>query len=347
MYTLEYQTAILRVSRQINLETIGIFHIENFWTLVWLNKEGFGKEMKNLGLPVVTVGDQWRYIRFPVMKVTVSFPSLDDQNQSEILLIAKVHLKHLVRALWTAKGASDMEVKIHIQPRLTNKSPTQRDLLEPFFKLRTIKKLVNLGVSQYSHINELTRAITITDGIDETARELSGNLGRLPKYIRAGRWGHAIAQAERLSTLLEDCKVVFGGRFDGIDPGINMNTAIDRAKTSREIRVATALCLAEINIYLRRYAQTVRLVNSAKNLIDRPPTLALGPINFEDEIIGTLFLIRARAFLGQGQAEPAWRDIGNARKLLLDAALPDEVSQIWHAMFGPSPCSSPSPSAAS
>lgn len=51
----------------------------------------------------------WCNVKFPVMKVKVVFPSLENRKESDTLVVATVHFKQLIRALWTAKGASEME----------------------------------------------------------------------------------------------------------------------------------------------------------------------------------------------------------------------------------------------
>lgn len=94
-YTIGYQISILRANAQIYREARDIFHLENFWTVVRVNKAGFGKEMKDHHFPVLTGGDVWRQVRCPVLKVTVTFASLPAQKQSEALLLATVHHKEL------------------------------------------------------------------------------------------------------------------------------------------------------------------------------------------------------------------------------------------------------------
>lgn len=79
------------------------------------------------------------------MKVTVIFPSLENRNESDTLVVATVHLKQLICALWTAKGASEMEVTIHVQPSRRENWPGERYLLQPFLKLRSVKRLVVWG----------------------------------------------------------------------------------------------------------------------------------------------------------------------------------------------------------
>ncbi|MCJ1462488.1 hypothetical protein MMC07_001090 [Pseudocyphellaria aurata] len=137
-YTLRHQVSMLVVNRQIYHEAYGIFCLENFWTIVQINKKGFAKEMKDRGFPIIslTAGEPWCYIRSPVLKVEVTFSTLERQNQSDRLVVATDHLQHLMRALWTAKGVSEMGVSIDVQSPLRENSPSENALLEPFISLR-------------------------------------------------------------------------------------------------------------------------------------------------------------------------------------------------------------------
>ena len=176
MYTISYQIAILQTNRQIYREAWGIFHLENSWTIIQVNKAGFGKDMKDHGFPVATAENIRRHVKFPVMEVNVIFPSLEDQTQSDDLAVATVHLKQVIRALWTAKGALEMEVTIHLQPARTKISPSERSLLRPFRKLSSIKRLDILGGSDNIYINELTRAVTSADSINQSIDKLTASV---------------------------------------------------------------------------------------------------------------------------------------------------------------------------
>lgn len=352
-YTLEYQISILRANRQIYREAWGIFHLENFWTIVRINKAGFGKEIKDRGFPVATSGDLWRDIKSPVMKVTVTFPSLVDRRESDSLLVATVYLTQLMRTLWTAKDAAEMEVIIHVQPRITNGSPNDRDLLGPFFKLRSIKKLIILGVSEQKDVDGLTRAITKTDGINRSFRGLTVGITRLQECIQAQEWDSAVWEGEKQAVLLSDCRLVYGNRFVGIDPSINVNTAMVRSQTAREIILATAMAIAQVTLYLRQYANTIRFADRAMDLISRAapvqpaaPPLA-GAITVENETRCDVLLLRARAQMGMRRAELASRDIEQARELMPDSLSVASAAEIWQANFGPSPGSTPLPAAIS
>lgn len=358
-YTMEYQISILRANRQIYHETWGIFHFENFWTVVRINKAGFGKEIQDRGFPVATAGNLWRDIKFPVMKVTVTFPSLEDRRESDSLLVATVYLTQLMRTLWTAKGAAELEVIIHVQPRVTKDSPNDRDLLGPFFKLRNIKKLIIFGVSEQKDIDDLTWAITKTDGINRSFRGLTVGVTRLQEYIRAQQWDSAVWEGEKQAILLSDCRLVYGNRFVGIDPSININTAMVRSRTAREIILATAMAIAEVTLYLRQYANTICFADRVLNLVSRvasvqpaaPPNPAVavpplaGAIALENETRCHVLLLRARAQMGMRRAELAFRDIEEARELMPDSLSVASATETWQANFGPSTGSTPLPAA--
>ena len=370
MYTLEYQISILRANRQIYREAWGIFHLENFWTIVRVNKTGFGKEMKERGFPVATAGGSWRQIRFPVMNVEVTFPSLNSQKQSEAFLMVTAHLKNLMRALWTAKGASEMEVMIHIPPPLTNHTPSEGDLLQRFFKLRGIKRVALLGALNHGYMNELRRAITTTDGMNQSIRELKANLKKLQRFIKAEQWGYAIPQTQKQVLLLDDCKIVYGKRLIGIEPGITAHTAIARSRAAKEMIIATSIAMAEVALYLCNYATTIHYADRALYLISRvsvpqplspafptvmvPPYHQLPPltgtITFNHETYCAVFLVRARAYIGLRQDEDAFRDIETAGDLMPNHVMLDSVCQAWQDVFGPfqrSAAPSPAPSSAS
>ena len=164
--------------------------------------------MKDHGSPDLTGGDVWRQVRCPVLKVTVTLVSLHAQKQSEALLFATVHHKELVRALWTAKGASQMEVTIDIQPRLTHNSPRNRDLLQPFFELCDSKRDDAVSASKLEYLDLLPRLSSITDDINCALGELTISIKCLQEYIKARRWEQAIMQAEEHAAFLSDCNVV-------------------------------------------------------------------------------------------------------------------------------------------
>ncbi|MCJ1271253.1 hypothetical protein MMC22_011153 [Lobaria immixta] len=218
-YTMGYPIAILLTNQQIYREAYGIFQLENMWTIIWFNKTGVGKDMKDHGFPVFSASNLWRHFKFPVLKVTIMFPTLKDQKQSDTLVVATVHLKQVMRALWTAKGASEMEVVIDVQPLRIKNSRCEHCLLQPFFKLRSVKWLVVLGVSEQGYIDDLTLAITTTDGINQTLGELAAGVQRLQQDFDAERWEFAIAKAGKHVVLMADCATAYENRQYGIGSG--------------------------------------------------------------------------------------------------------------------------------
>ncbi|MCJ1422879.1 hypothetical protein MMC29_000759 [Sticta canariensis] len=364
-YTIQFQVSILRANRQIYHEACSIFNLENFWTIVRVNKTGFGKQMKDRGFPIATADDLWRGFRFPVMRVTVIFPTLVDQRQSDAFLIATDHLKQLMRVLWTAKGSSEIEVMIHVQPPLTNKSPSERHLLHPFLRLRSIKKITILGVSKRRYISQLTSKLTTRDGLTQTYADLMASTHCMQKFIEAQQWNQAIVRAEKHGVLLIDSKIVYGNRFIGVEPDLNVNTSIARSHVAKEILVATALGIAEITLHLRQYNDAIRVANRALTLLSRVsffnPALAAiptTPLNHPLLIItGTVtsvnnskcyfHCIRARASMGMQNAENAMVDIEKARELMPTSVTLASVSEDWQARFGSvTSCAPPLPPAA-
>lgn len=362
-YKLGYQVSLLRANRQIYREAWSMLHLDNFWTLVQMNKAGFGEEMKNCGFPVATAGDMSRHVRFPVMKVRVTFPSLEDQNQSDTFVIAAIHLRHLMRALWTAKGASEMDLTIHIQPRRTNESPDERNLLWPFLKLRNVKKITILGVSEQKYNDYLTRSITKQQGIYMTFAELRAGIKCLQTHIKAKQWRRAIKKAENHSLLMQDSRIVYGNRFVGVELGIRPNRAITRGQAAKEIIIASAMIIAEVSLHLRQYNKTVRFASRALDLITYPsfirmpnatnpstfitlvvpPQNSLAPVTrvvtYDNETKALLHLLRARAYISIRQAASALYDINKAREFMPDSAILVSVSHAWELTYGPIPAS--------
>lgn len=366
-YNSGFQVSILRANRQIHLESWSIFHLENFWTVVRVNKAGFGKEMKDRGFAVATGRDLWRDIKLPVMRVTVSFPSLQGQEHSDTLLVASVHLAQLMRGLGTAKGASGMEVTIHVLPPPTGNPPDEGSLLAPFKKLRSIRRLTMLGVAKQTYVVQLTRAITTTNGITRTFDELTASVRSLQGYIEEERWGSAIPQAEKLATLMADCKTVYGNRFFGIETGLNINAAVARSQAARDITIAIAMGIAQVTLFMRQYGNTILFATHALELVNgitaihpanpitaanpviivapnHPlvtyplfPLISTGTVPFENEVRCFILTIRARAYIGLRRGKKALNDIEKAQELMPNSLPLFSVSMMWDAMFDPIP----------
>ncbi|MCJ1424769.1 hypothetical protein MMC29_002657 [Sticta canariensis] len=163
----------------------------------------------------MTADDLWRRFRFPVLKATVIFPSIHDGAKYDALLIATCHLKQLKRVLWTAKGSSEIEVTIQVQPPLTNNSPSEHHLLRPLFQLVGIKKVLVSGVSNQRHIAKLTSAMMAGFDIPRAHIGLMRSIYFLQGHVKVQRWGDVMAQPERHNILIADCMTVFGDRvFD-------------------------------------------------------------------------------------------------------------------------------------
>lgn len=364
MYTLEYQIAILLTSRQIYREAWSIFHLENTWTVVCFNKTGIGKEIKGRGFPVATGDNLQRHVKFPVMKVTVVFPSLDDKKQSDTLVVATVHLKQLMRALWTVKGASEMEVTIHVQPQWSKNSPDARSLLRPFLKLRSIKRLIICGVSENEYIAELTDAVTTTDGINQSLGEMAAIIKRLQRYVKAEREGPIIAQAAELFFLLTDCENVYDSRMFGDGLDISLESAVARNLVAHEIMINTAMVFGEITFSFGQFARTICYADQALDYNSYPsnypnyqqlapvhPAVVVHPLHQLPPLTGTItsrnetkcsiLLMRARGYMGMKRANEALHDIESARELMPDSGTLAAVSGAWQYLFGPFPDSAP------
>lgn len=344
-YTLEYQVSILRANKKIHREAWGIFHLENFWTVVQVNKVGFGKEMKERGFPVATGDDLWNRIRCPVMKVTVKFSSLSDQKQSDNFILATIHLSGLIRALWTAKGASEMEVTIHLLPRLTYKSPSKCELLRPFFKLRNIKR-VGVSVSSHSYMDLISHVITPTDDINMTFGEIRESIRCLQRYIQEEQWKQAVLQLKEHSTLMNDCKIVYGHRLLGFEPGLDINTAIARNDAFKEIMTTTSLAIGEVALHLGQYHKAIS--NANYSLLTCRVTFFPAVIAVHLTIVPSYhqclgLLIRASAYIGLNRAKDALDDIKKATEVMPHNPRLVPVSNAWQERFGPFPDSTTPP----
>ena len=337
-----YQISILLTNRQIYREAWGIFQLENFWTIVRVNKAGFAKELKDRNFPIATFPTNRlsRHVRYPVMKVTVVFPNSEDQTQSDCFVVATPHLRPLMRALWTAEGASNMLVYIHVEQPRIEQSPSDRCLLRPFFKLRNIKVLLVLGVSENEYKDQLKRVVTTTDGFNQIFSELTAGIKYLQRRIKAEQWELAVAQERKHSTLLIDCQIVYGNRFTG-------------SRAAKEIYIATATSIAEISLHYGQYARAISLTNYGLRLISSfsvfqnvnpvhpvvfvpPYHQLLSPIGIstsENEIKCDIFLIRARALMGMQRLERAFRDIKKAREVMPNSVTLASVSEAWKVMY--------------
>lgn len=308
--------------------------------------------MKDRGFPIATADDLWRRFRFPVMRVTVIFPTQEGQGLSDAFLIATDHLKQLIRVLWMAKGSSEIEVMIHVQPPLTNNSPSKCRLLHPFHELRSIKKITILGVSELRYVSELTSNITTRDGLSHTYAYLMASIHRMQRFIKAQQWKQAILWAEKLGILLADSMIVYGNRFLGVEPGLGINLSNARSYIAKEILVATALGIAEVTLHLRQYNHALRFASRALDFLSRvsvfnpalaatpttPPNNPLliitGTITSVNEFKCHIYCIRARASMGMQDAENAMIDIEKARELMPASATLASVSKDWQASFG-------------
>ena len=311
--------------------------------------------MKDLGFPIMMADNLWVRFRFPVMKVTVIFPGLHDQGKCDAFLIATIHLKQLVRVLWTAKGSSEIVVLIEVQPRLTNNSPSERRLLRPFFQLVGIKKVIVTGVSNQRHIAQLRSAITTGINVAQTHIFLMGSIRFLRECVTAQRWEDAMVQTERHSIFIADCRIVFGNRLFGIESGLDVNTTMGRRRTAVEIFVATALANAEITLHLQIYTKAIRFASKALTYISLEhvyyatiaATLgiiapvhhyALLPLNGTAASLNQfkcyMLCLRARAYIGNGRASRAARDINDARELMPTSVMLAAVFEDWRARFG-------------
>lgn len=351
-YTLPHQTSIFRLNRQVYHEATDIFWFQNFWTLVRVNKEGFGKEMKDSGFPIIllTADESWRQSAFPVLKVKVVFASLRSQNQSDLSLVPISQLQHLVRVLWTANGALEMVVKIKFQQPFRNPAVAERYLLRPFKKLRGIKEVIISGATEQKYIDELTGAISVTakGGIIQTFGELAKGAKLLENYIKTDRWEDAIDRAEEQATLVGDCLSVYYTRFIWMR-GLSINALRARTQAAQELILATTKGAAEITLHLQQYSDTVDFASLGLIAFDTiqpdteasPPQPITGTTNFNRETRCEVLLLRARAYMGKREAQLAWSDIEQVRAMMPNSMGLAVTSRAWELMFDSNSGSTP------
>ena len=130
--------------------------------------------------------------------------------------------------------------------------------------------------------------------------------------------------------LMADYKLLYGLRYIGID--FDFNAVIMRTQAGKEVKVVTAMRMAEVTIHLHQYANAIHFANLALNLIPCTPAVYYGNFNsvvfscypqllpysgtitFEDETKCFILLIRATAYIGMQQTELAFRDIKEAEE---------------------------------
>lgn len=345
-YTIGYQLDFLLTNRQIYREAWHIFQLENNWTIIRVNKAGFGEQLRAHGFPVASADSLWCHIKFAVMDVTVIFPSLEDRKEKDTFVVATVHVKQLIRALWTVNGASEMEVIIHVHPPHSKNSPDERHLLQPFLKIRSIKRLVVLGVSDQDYVDELTSVVTTTDGMTQTLGQLVAGVRRLKQYIRAERWEHAVEQGENLLVLMADCAVTYGDRYFEAGPVLS--------QVAMETLISTAMVMAELSILGGDYRSCIHFAKSGlrvsrtfvfQHLIPVHPTVFVHPYHqlppltdimtfrtSRKETWCNMILLHARALMGIKQLPAAFEDLQIAERLMPNNEKVASVFQEWQVM---------------
>lgn len=337
-YNLGFHLSIIGANRQIFREAWTIFQIENFWTLVQVNKAGFGQQMMARGFPVATNGNQFKHIKLPVMKVTVKFPRVEGEEQSDVLLLAAAHLKEFTRALWTTKGASQMEVTIEVQRLPLIDTPTEIDLLPPFMKLRRMKRVCVWSEADQGYIDYLPRGITPMADINLTFGELGLSVKTLQRHLEAREWRQAKSCAEEHMMLMSDCKLIYGNRFVGIEAGIFFGEALFRGRAAKKIIISTSVCIAQVNLSMRLFHSCIRFAEHAI-YVSRQVSgyLPTSQAVVSDEYISFIFVTRASAYIGLDRSVAARDDIQEARKLKPHSTRLAAVIRVWESKYGKLP----------
>lgn len=85
IHTFDYHVSIMVTNRPIYAETKRLMRTENAWITVAVNKNGFGKDMKDHGFGVVSCRGL-DHVTQAALKISIFFPSLRDQEHHTFLM---------------------------------------------------------------------------------------------------------------------------------------------------------------------------------------------------------------------------------------------------------------------
>lgn len=140
---------------------------------------------------------------------------------------------------------------------------------------------------------------------------------------------------------------MYGLRLIGVEPGIDTITAFVRQQIAKEIKLAVALAIGEVTLYMGQYASTVRFADRGLSRMLGVSVIFFPIIHSHHSFTGTItsleeakyhiYLVRACAYIGMQRAEDAFRDINAAAELMPNSVMLASVYQDWEARFGPLP----------
>lgn len=294
----EYHTTILRVSRQVNKEASAIFFNENNWIIVRVNKSGFGKSLKTRGFGVISSGrtDQ---IEHPILKLSVTFPSLGPKKETDSFLMTPSGIHQLPRALWTVKGMSEIRLTIDLHPVFASLAPEKEDgILYCLYQLRGISKVVLNGVNQDKHKTGLPRELTTTHvDANDILEDLKTSLYCSEQGYKGGNMTELADHAESGIAFLADCHKVYGVGF------IAGKEETHEAICGVTVQLASGIARARFPV--QEYRSVVKY-----------STLAMRILPISNNLKTDLLLLRAKAFSALDLNTKALGDLLEARELM-------------------------------
>lgn len=279
--TQEYCTEILRVNKQVHEEAAAIFLNENNWITVNVNKSGFGAEMKRRGFGVLYCGNL-DHIEYPILKVSINFPSLRSRRETDTFLMSVALLNRLPRALWTTVGMREMEIRLELHPIFASISQEKEDnVLYCFYRLRGVRKAILVGGNQEKHKTMIPIELT-TPHVDanDILQDLKVMVGIFNAGWKRGQRQEIADLAEITIAFLSDCYKVYGTEF------ISTNDQAFHDICSATIRLAEGI--AEARMDLGQYHSVIKYSNYAMKILPISPKRRANLLVLQGEAQGAL-----------------------------------------------------------
>ncbi len=296
--TLEYAPAILVTCRQIHAEASAIFALENTWITVRVNKAGYGKALKERGFGVVYCGNVDRFPN-PVLKVSIVFPSLQSQHEEDTFVMSPVSLLQLPRALWTTKGLEEMVLSLEVHRIFTARpADDEDDLLECFYQIRGLHKLILRGIQQKKYLRDMPSALQAPykDG-NEILKDLRQALLAFKYAHRHKNWEALANRVEASFAFLADCYKIYGSQF--------VNGKGETYKEICKTIIDLAAGIAQLRLRVGEYDSVIKYATLAQTI------MPIAPHSKVD-----LLIMRGEAYEALGQDVKLMKDLLEAQKLM-------------------------------
>ena len=311
--TVPFQMAILRASHQVHEEATNIFKRENVWIKVQVNREDFGQDLRNRGFAVITCKNLDHVI--PTLHVLVLFPSLRSLGQQSVFFMGVAGFLQLSRALWATKGMEEMVLRVELHPDVAMSEAIETELLNPFYQVRGIKKLILKGSQLQDYKTEMTHCLT-TPFMEssEVLKDLQQGMTICADLIDGGDLPRGAEALDTQLAFMADCEKILRRRFLRADDKVWNEIC--------EIGYRTAYNLARIRLILGEY-ETV--VNYATHAMRVPPV--------EGVTNNQRFLLRGQAYAGLKQESKALRDLLEAqRRMPMNKSVMREMTRLMRSL---------------